>query len=117
MERRANACQEAKEAFENSADTKEANEAYAEYKAQIDAGNPPQLEEGEDPPQPKEFNERYFLFNWDEENPQIVIPNEVSDDIDNDWNLTPELKTEKIDEFIAEKVASQEPPPPPPKKK
>jgi hypothetical protein len=35
-----------------------------------------------------------------------VIPNEVSDDIDNDWNLTPELKTEKIDEFIAEKVAS-----------
>ena len=103
MERRAQACTEAKEAFENSAETKEANEAYAEYKAAVDAGNPPELEEGEEPPTLKEFNDRYFLFNWDEENPQIVIPDEVKDDIDNDWKLTPELKTELIDEFIAQR--------------
>jgi hypothetical protein len=85
-------CAQAKEDFDNKPETKEANEAYAEYKAAVDAGNPPTLEEGEEEPTLKEFNERYFLFNWDQEHEQITIPDEVVDDIDNDWILTKELK-------------------------
>jgi len=65
--------------------------------AAVEAGNPPALDEGEDPPQLKEFNERYFLFNWDEENEKVEIPNEVVDDVDNDWVLTKELKDEMIE--------------------
>jgi hypothetical protein len=34
------------------------------------------------------FDEKFFLFNWNEEHPEIIIPEEVKDDIDNDWVIT-----------------------------
>lgn len=36
------------------------------------------------------FNKDEFMEKWEEENPPVAIPNEVIDDIDNDWKLTEE---------------------------
>lgn len=41
VEERTAACAQAKEDFDNKPENKEANEAYHEYKAAVDAGNPP----------------------------------------------------------------------------
>ena len=60
------------------------------------AGNPPELEEGEEKPARPVFDDKFFLYNWDEEHPAITIPPEVIDDIDNDWVLTEEQKEEHI---------------------
>jgi hypothetical protein len=38
------------------------------------------------------FDENFFLFNFEENNPQIVIPEEVIDDIDNDWPYSYEFR-------------------------
>jgi hypothetical protein len=63
------------------------------------------LEEGEEPPVKPVFDEKFFLYNWDEEHPAVVIPAEVIDDVDNDW-LIP---AEKKEDFIADyTVARQE---------
>ena len=50
------------------------------------------------------FEEEEFLTKWDEENPAIAIPDEVIDDIDNDWLLSEEQE----DAFIAQYFANKE---------
>lgn len=60
------------------------------------AGNPPELDEGEEKPTRPVFDDKFFLYNWDEEHPAITIPPAVVDDIDNDCVLTEELKEELI---------------------
>ena len=34
-----------------------------------------------------QFDEHVFLKKWDEDNPEIHVPPEVIDDVDNDYNL------------------------------
>jgi hypothetical protein len=36
------------------------------------------------------FNVEEFLVKWNEDNPEILIPDEVIDDIDNDWQMNEE---------------------------
>ena len=52
-------------------------------------------------PQRPTFDEKYFLFNWNEEHPEIQIPDEIADDIDNDWVITQLQKEDVINEYLA----------------
>lgn len=65
------------------------------------AGEEYELEEGEQMPT-KEclFDEKYFLFQFDEDNPAIAIPQEVHDDKDNDWIIEADQKDAVIEEFL-----------------
>jgi hypothetical protein len=45
--------------------------------------------EKEQPPVMPVFNKEEFLAKWLLENPQVEIPEEVKDDVDNDWVLSP----------------------------
>ena len=49
-----------------------------------------------EPPTLPKFDEEEFLIKWDEENPDIEISGECTDDINNDWVLTEEEMTEQI---------------------
>ena len=66
-------------------------------------------EEEQEEVKPKEkperpvFNEQEHLTRWDEENLVIVIPEEVVDDIDNDWELTEEDEEAMIQTYQASK--------------
>ena len=53
-------------------------------------------QEDEDEPEQPLFDENFFLFNFEENNPQIVIPEEVIDDIDNDWPYSLEFRNDVI---------------------
>lgn len=77
-EDRAAATEEAKEKFE--AENKSLIEKYTEYQEALGTDEPPELEEGEDPPTKPEFDSKFFLYGWDEEHPAIIIPAEVVDD-------------------------------------
>ena len=39
-------------------------------------------------PQRPTFDEKFYLFNWNDEHPEIQIPDEIKDDIDSDWVIT-----------------------------
>lgn len=39
------------------------------------------------PKQRPQFDEAGYLKKWDEDNPEIHVPAEVIDDVDNDYNL------------------------------
>lgn len=85
---------------------------FAAYDEAVKAGNPPDLA-GEEPPTRPVFDEKFFLYNFDEEKPAPVIPPEVIDDIDNDWTLSNEMKENLIENHInalAEAAAAAEPP-------
>lgn len=56
---------------------------------------------GEDPPIQPVFDEKYFFYNWNDNNPPIEIPPPIMDDIDNDWIIS---SVEKKEEFINEHV-------------
>ena len=47
------------------------------------------------------LDEKYFLFQFDEDNPAIVIPDEVHDDMDNDWVIEADQKEATIEEYLA----------------
>jgi len=79
-EDRQNALQEAKEKWEN--DNKADLERYEEYVAAQAAGT---LDPEEEVPIKPMYDEKYFLYNYDEEHPEITIPPSVTDDIDHDW--------------------------------
>jgi len=70
----------------------------------VDAGNPPSLDDGEEPPTKPVFDENFFFFNWDEEHPEVHIPDEIRDDLDNDWRLTQERKEELLTQYAAEQA-------------
>ena len=67
-----------------------------------EAGEEYEVEEGESMPS-KEclFDEKYFLFQFDEDNPAIIIPDEVHDDQDHDWIIEADQKDAIIEEFLA----------------
>ena len=94
---RQNALESAKDEFE--AKNKDRIEAYKEYKEAVAAGQPPDLDDGEEPPTEPLFDEKYFLYNWDDEHPPLIIPPEVKDDVDNDWLLTTERKEELVAQY------------------
>jgi hypothetical protein len=90
---------EAEEKFkEDHRDEIEAAQKFEE--AEQNAANDEYGQEGEDEDEqekkPKErpempiFNIEDFLVKWNEDNPEIIIPNEVIDDLDNDWILSEE---------------------------
>ena len=82
-------------------------DAYKDYKDAVDSGNPPELEDDEEPPTEPLFDEKYFLYNWDDENPAIIIPMEVKDDVDNDWLLTADKKEDLILQYQGDQAEAQ----------
>ena len=69
---------------------------YRDYQAAVEEGNAPELEDGEQAPTQPVFDKNFFFFNWDEEHPEIDIPEEVQDDVDNDWMMTAEKKEDLL---------------------
>ena len=60
------------------------------------------------------YDEKYFLYNYDDEHPEIVIPPNVTDDVDNDWLITASRKDELLTEYqitVAEALAALNPVP------
>lgn len=53
------------------------------------------------------FNEEEYLEKFDEEFPDIFIPDEVVDDIDNDWVFTEEEEAEAIDKYWSTREESK----------
>ena len=47
------------------------------------------------------FNTEEFLTKWEEENPAVVIPPEVVDDLDKDWILTEEEEEQIIAQYFS----------------
>ena len=85
---------------------------FDDYQAAIDAGNPPDLDEGEEAPTKPVFDEKFFLYNWDEEHQAIVIPPEVIDDVDNDWVIAADKKDDLIADYAVnrqEELAALQP--------
>lgn len=93
-EDRAAALVEAKEKWD--AENREELQKYADYQEALESGNPPELEEDEEPPTKPIFDENFFFFNWDEEHPGVDIPPEVVDDVDNDWALSQAQKEDLV---------------------
>ena len=60
------------------------------------------------------YDEKYFLYNYDDEHPEIVIPPNVTDDVDNDWLITASRKDDLLTEYqitVAEALAALNPVP------
>ena len=98
QEDRKKACEEAEAAFQ--VENRKAIDRWEEFKAAKDAGEEFELEEGEEEPEEPIFDDKYFLYHFDEEHPEIAIPPEVVDDIDNDWVIEPEKRDEVINEYV-----------------
>jgi hypothetical protein len=94
--------EDAKEKFDH--ENKGLIDKYNEYQEQLASDDPPELEDGEEPPVKPEFDEKFFLYGWDEEHPKVFIPPEVIDDVDNDWIIPHDKKDEMIAEFAAHKA-------------
>lgn len=99
-EARAQAVAEDKEKWEisNKADI----DKYDDYKQACDEGNPPDLEDGEEPPTKPVYDENYFFFQWDEDHPEVIIPDEVIDDVDDDWLITADRKESMVNDYVFE---------------
>ena len=50
-----------------------------------------------------EFDEAEQAEKFDDENPEVEIPDEIIDDIDNDWVLTEEENEALISKYLAGK--------------
>ena len=105
---------EAKQKFED--DHADEIKAYNKWKDEQDAKAAQEYgeeaasdgEEGEDaqePPTLPEFDEAEACEKFDEENPEVEIPPEIVDDINNDWVLTEEENEALIAKYFADKNA------------
>lgn len=98
LEERKRACVEAAEKFEidNRVEI-ERFEKYLELKASGE-----QMEEFDEDiePQRPTFDEKFYLFNWNEEHPEIIIPEQIQDDIDNDWIVSQNQKEDVINDYL-----------------
>lgn len=85
----------AAEAEERKA-AKEAEQAAKEAAEGEGEGEGEGEKEGEQEEEEKlpEFDEKEFVEDFDEENPPIVVPPEVIDDIDNDWEVEAQAEDE-----------------------
>lgn len=98
---------EAKKKFAD--DHKEDIDAYNAYQASQAAGVDDYADEDDEDGEGKEkeiptlpeFDEPDFLEQWDAENPEIIIQEQVVDDIDNDWILTEEEVEAQVKDFWA----------------
>lgn len=99
--------EEAKNKFQE--ENKDEIDAYNEWKSKQEGGaddyaEEEDEEEGEkdkEPPKLPEFNSEDFLEKFDEEFPEVVINENTTDDIDNDWVLTEEEIEAEISKFWA----------------
>lgn len=98
QEDRKKACEDAESAYQ--VENKKAIERYADFKEAQENGTEFELEEGEEEPEEPIFDDKYFLYHYDEEHPEIPIPDEVMDDIDNDWIIEPEKREEVINDYL-----------------
>ncbi len=100
------------EAFQKfEEDHKDEIEAYE--KSLVEEENPKEADYGEEEEEeqaevkPKEklvrpeFNIEEHYQKWDDENPVIDIPEEVVDDVDNDWELTEEEEETLLNNYFA----------------
>ena len=80
--------------------TERRNEALAEAaeKFKAEQPEPEEAAEGEAAPEVPVFDEKYFLFHYDEEHPETLIPGEVAEDKDHDWFI-PENQIEEVIEI------------------
>jgi len=46
------------------------------------------------------FNEEEFLIKWDEENPPVLIPDEIQDEFDRDWVLNEEEEEALVQQYF-----------------
>jgi len=60
-------------------------------------------EEEKEPPIKPEFNEEEILQKFDDDFPEIEIPNEVIAQANNDWILTEEEEAKLIEDYLAGK--------------
>jgi len=88
MEKKQEELEAAKTAFEEAQEAAEQERLEKEENAE-EGATPPEL------PQAKEFNMEEFEARFDDENPPIDIPEEVVEDVDNDYNLEPPEPEEK----------------------
>lgn len=49
------------------------------------------------------FNLEDFIMKWDEENPPIIIPDEIEDEFDRDWILSEEEEEQLIQQYFQAK--------------
>lgn len=86
-ENRTKAMEEAKVAFEEKLAEDEANKTQ-----EVDEENKEEGQDGteKEPEEKPVFNEKEFFEKYDEETPEVVIPPEVVDDIDNDFEIVKE---------------------------
>lgn len=72
---------------------------FDEAKAKRDANDSVELDEN-DQPMPETFNSTNFYFKFDNEHPPITIPDEIGEDVDNDY-FSPKVEEEE-DEYDEE---------------
>lgn len=77
---------------------KKASEEYGEER-----GSDQEEDEDKEPPVKPDFNERDVMEAFDAENPEVEIPAEVHDQVNNDWVLTEEEEAKLIEEYLATK--------------
>lgn len=74
------------------------DEAKEQFKKHLEEERAEMEARGEEVPADHDdapFNEAEFNEKFDEENPPIVIPEEVQDDIDNDYNIPEPVEEEQ----------------------
>lgn len=74
-----------------------AAQEYGEEQASEGEGDENEAE----PPELPKFNEEEAAEKFDEENPEVLIPEEIVDDIDNDWALTEEENEALMAKYMA----------------
>jgi hypothetical protein len=77
---------------------KKASEEYGEER-----GSDQEEDEDKEPPVKPVFNEKDVMEAFDAENPEVEIPAEVQDQVNNDWVLTEEDETKLIDDYLLTK--------------
>jgi len=80
---------------EEQANKEEGKDGYGDEEAESES------QANQEPPVLPVFNEEEYLEKFDEEFPDIFIPDEVIDDIDNDWVFTEEEEAEAIEKYWA----------------
>ena len=77
---------------------KKENDEYGE-----EAGSANEEDEEKEPPVKPLFNEKEVMDKFDEDNPEIEIPPEVVDSINNDWTLSEEEEQKLVEDYWAGK--------------
>jgi hypothetical protein len=52
------------------------------------------------------FNAEEFLQKWDEDNPEILVSDDIDDDMDNDWVLQEDEEEQLINNYFQSKESN-----------